>query len=63
MFDLSILDLRLGGPKKMKWRGSNSERADMWLERADLRHDRADWGAEGVILRLERVEFRPKRGG
>ena len=47
----------------MKWRGSNSERPDMWLERADLRHARADWGAEGVILRLERVEFRPKRGG
>ena len=41
----------------MKWRGSNSERPDMWLERADLRHDSADWGAEGVILRLERVEF------
>ena len=42
----------------MKWRGSNSERADKWLERADLRHDRADWGAEGVILRLESSDLR-----
>ena len=47
----------------MKWRGSNSEMAYMWLERANLGHDRADWGAEGAILRLQRVEFRPKRGG
>ena len=30
----------------------------MWLERADLRHDRADWGAEGVILRLESSDLR-----
>ena len=42
----------------MKWRGSNSERPDMWLERADLRHARADWEAEGVILRLESSDLR-----